>query len=95
MHLAHPRKLPRKIAGYLVAPFRARREPEAVSTGAALPIWLYRPETAGAPELPAHIPGMEVRSSWEAIVEAVQREQSGQENLDVAVYPSAGLLWLR
>jgi hypothetical protein len=94
MDLAHPRKLPRKIAGHLLAPFRARRQAEQVSTGAARPIWLYRPETAGAPDLPTHIPGMEVRSSWEAILEAVQREQGGPENLQVAVYPSAGLLWL-
>jgi hypothetical protein len=55
---------------------------------------LYRPDTKDAPELPTLIPGMEVRSSWEAIVEAVTREQDGRESLQVAVYPCAGLQWL-
>ena len=94
LQLARPRTFAREIAGHLLGPFRARHPTESTSAECARPIRLYRPDAAGTPELPTRIPGMEVRSSWDAIVEAVQREQGGRANLLVAVYPSAGLVWL-
>ncbi len=58
------------------------------------PIWLFRPEPAGAVALPNQIGGINVSSSWEEIVAAVGREQGNRDPLRVAVYPCAALQWL-
>jgi len=58
------------------------------------PIWLFRPEPAGAVALPSQIGGINVTSSWEQVVAAVSREQGNRNPLQVAVYPCAALQWL-
>ncbi len=57
------------------------------------PIWLYRPDAAHAPSLPAEIPGIRVTSSWEQVLEAVRREQGGRDALRATVYTCAPLQW--
>ena len=55
--------------------------------------WLFRPATGNAGSLPSHVAGINVTSSWEEVVDAVNREQ-GDRLLRVVVYPCASLQWL-
>jgi hypothetical protein len=64
------------------------------ASAAAKPTWLFRPDATEGERLPRAIAGINVASSWEEIVEAVQREQGGRRDLHVAVYACAALQWL-
>jgi nickel-dependent lactate racemase len=85
--LARPRLLLQKV--YRLLSRRHGRRPAARN-----PIWLYRPAAANGPSLPAEIPGIRVTSSWDEIIEAVRREQSGRDALRATVYTCAPLQWL-
>ena len=79
--LARPRLLAQKVYR-LLSRWRGRRP------AARNPIWLYRPAAVNGPSLPAEIPGIRVTSSWDEIIEAVRREQSGRDALRATVYSS-------
>jgi hypothetical protein len=85
--LARPRLLAQNVYRRLFR--RGDRQPAARN-----PIWLYRPNAANGPSLPAEIPGIRVTSSWDEIIEAVRREQSGRDTLRATVYSCAALQWL-
>jgi hypothetical protein len=85
--LTRPRLLAQKIYRRLSCRRRVIR-------AARNPIWLYQPNVADAPTLTAEIPGMRVASSWDEIVEAVNREQQGRDRLRVMTYGCAALQWL-
>jgi lactate racemase len=84
--LARPRLLAQKVYR-LLSRWRGRRP------AARNPIWLYRPAAVNGPSLPAEIPGIRVTSSWNEIIEAVRREQSGRDALRATVYSCAPLQW--
>jgi len=46
---------------------------------------------AGAPPLPARIPGLRVASSWEEVLAAIAREQASRRPLKAVVYACAPL----
>jgi nickel-dependent lactate racemase len=85
--LARPRLLAQKVYRFLS---RRREGRPAVRN----PIWLYRPAAVKGPGVPAEVPGIRVTSSWDEIIEAVRREQSGRDALRATVYSCAPLQWL-
>jgi hypothetical protein len=52
--------------------------------------WLYQPSHRSE-GLPANISGYRVVNSWENVLQAVEAEQGGRQNLRVCVYPCAPL----
>jgi len=95
--LAHrPRELVRKLGrrlGREASSWLTRGRP---SSAPAPPIWLYRPPAEGgaAASLPAAIPGMRAASSWDEILEAVRREQGGEQALKAELYVCTPLQWI-
>lgn len=54
------------------------------------PIWLYRPGDHSV-KLPSFVPGINIRSEWSEILEAIRNEQGNRDNLRVLIYPCAFL----
>jgi lactate racemase len=92
--IAHPGAAPRKAARKAlrrIAGGRSRREPaSSAQRPNSNPIWLYVPGD-GAASLPAEIPQMTLRDTWDGVVDAVMREQGHRRGLEVALYPCAPL----
>jgi nickel-dependent lactate racemase len=83
---------PRRLVPKVVRRLSRRGAPPTALDGK--PTWLYRPAGSDAPPLSRHVPpDINVTSSWDDVVAAIQREQ-GEPRLRVAVYPCAPLQWL-
>ena len=54
------------------------------------PIWLYRPGQPSA-NLPANLPGLQIKPDWNEVIKVVNREQGQGKRLKVAIYPCAFL----
>jgi lactate racemase len=54
------------------------------------PIWLFRPGQQTV-NLPSELPGLHIKSRWNEIVHAVNREQGENKNLKVVIFPCAFL----
>jgi hypothetical protein len=85
--LAH--KVRQRIQQRMRDPFGKEEAKGSKAAIGTRPIWLYRTSLGG--DLPAQIPGMQVTSSWEEIVQEVRAEQAGKERPKVLVYPCAPL----
>jgi nickel-dependent lactate racemase len=83
------RRVSRRIQQRRRNPFARNHAADSRAAVGARPLWLYR--TSPGDDLPAQIPGMQVTSSWEKIVQQVRAEQGGKERLKVLVYPCAPL----
>jgi lactate racemase len=86
--LRNPHRLVPKVLA------RVSRQLRRVAPAEGKPTWLFRPDATDAAGLPSQIAGINVISSWEEVVEAVDREQGRRDQLRVAVYPCAALQWL-
>jgi nickel-dependent lactate racemase len=85
----------------LVAGKKTARPPVAPAASTTAPPslrhepWLFRPPASLAPPLPDRIPGMRLAASWSDVIAQIAREQGGDRDLSVAVYPCAPLQCLR
>ncbi|MGH9773805.1 MAG: lactate racemase domain-containing protein [Candidatus Acidiferrales bacterium] len=93
-----PRRFLRKAAAALRSRVKARFNKSGTALHSSAqnqrvpenPFWLYRPGSHAA-LFPSQIRGIQVKDSWEDIVQAVRGEQPGKKRLKVAVYPCAPL----
>jgi len=96
--LMTPRELARTVAAKVgrrvlrFLPAHQRTHPNSLPS--LNPIWLFRTSPREG-DLPVRLPDMQVTSSWETIVKAVDAEQHGKKPLKVYVYPCAPLQWIR
>jgi len=79
---------PREVAASLVRRLRGGSRSSRPERKHA--IWLYQPNRRSE-GLPANIPGYRVADSWANVLQAVEAEQGGRQNLRVCVYPCAPL----
>jgi hypothetical protein len=94
MLLGKPDIFAQKVFRRLARKLGSRRKASSTAGIMRNPIWLFRPASADLPPLPSEVPGIRVTSSWEEVVEGVNREQGNKDALRAVVYGCASMQWL-